>query len=112
MQIGSDLKKRLHRCLIGCTYVPALICVRVCVCACVCGVRVVCVRAVCVWCALGARAVHARCVRACSVHARCACTVCACKFILPAHTMSEYFYIIFGDKYYESIITRFDALNS
>ena len=85
------------------------------VCVCVCGVR-----AVCVWCALGARAVCARCtcgacavcVRACSVHARCACTVCVCKFILPAHTMSEYFYIIFGDKYYESIITRFDALNS
>ena len=72
MQIGSDLKKRLHGCLIGCTHVAALICVHV---------RVVCV-----------------------VNARCARTVCVCKFILPAHTMSEYFYIIFWDRYYESII--------
>ena len=83
MQIGSDLKKRLHECLIGCTHVPALICVCVCVCVCVrvcmwcaCGVRVVCV-----WCVCGVRSMHVRCmrgvrVRTCSVHARCACTVC------------------------------------
>ena len=45
----------------------------------------------------GARARVRACVRVCVC-------VCVCKFILPAHTMSEYFYIIFGDRYYESII--------
>ena len=63
---------------------------------------------VCVWYACGVGVVCAQCVHgARAVCVRSVRVGCVCKFILPAHTMSKYFYIIFGDRYYESIINTY-----